>query len=96
MKTRERDLARRLRREDGAAINEIASRLRVSKSSVSLWVRDIELTPAQQKALLDRNPAYNRQYSGSTTTSSRRTSHFAAMRSALRVISTPTSDGWLD
>jgi hypothetical protein len=72
VKTRERDLARRLRREDGAAINEIACRLSVSKSSVSLWVRDIELTPAQKKALLDRNPAYNRQYSGSMKMAQRR------------------------
>jgi hypothetical protein len=64
VKTRERQLARRLRREEGAAINEIASRVGVSKSSVSLWVRDIELTPEQQQALLERNPAYNRQHSG--------------------------------
>lgn len=66
MKTRERELARHLRREDGAAISEIAHRVGVSKSSVSLWVRDIELTPAQRQALLERNPAYNRQLSGWT------------------------------
>jgi transcriptional regulator with XRE-family HTH domain len=64
VKTREREQARCLRREQGAAINEIAQRLGVAKSSVSLWVRDIELTPAQRQALLERNPAYNRQLSG--------------------------------
>jgi transcriptional regulator with XRE-family HTH domain len=63
VKTRERELARWLRREEGAAINEIARRVGVSKSSVSLWVRDIELTPEQKHALLERNPAYNRQLS---------------------------------
>jgi transposase-like protein len=64
VKTRERELARRLRRDEGAAINEIARRVGVSKSSVSLWVRDIELTASQKQALVDRNPAYNRQHSG--------------------------------
>jgi transcriptional regulator with XRE-family HTH domain len=64
VKTRERELARRLRREDGLPINEIARRVSVSKSSVSIWVRDIELTPQQQEALRAKNPAYNRQLSG--------------------------------
>jgi hypothetical protein len=72
VKTRERELARRLRREDGAAINEIAKRVGVSKSSVSLWVRDIQLTAEQQQSLLDRNPAYNRQHSGWAKVAERR------------------------
>jgi len=72
VKTRERELARRLRRDEGASINEIAQRLGVSKSSASLWVRDIELTPEQQQALVDRNPAYNRQLSGWTKMAARR------------------------
>lgn len=33
----------------------------MSKSSVSRWVRDIELTPQQHEALRQRNPAYNGQ-----------------------------------
>jgi transcriptional regulator with XRE-family HTH domain len=64
MKTAERDLARKLRRVEGLPINEIARRVGVSKSSVSLWVRDIELTTQQQDALRAMNPAYNRQLSG--------------------------------
>jgi transposase-like protein len=72
VKTHERELARRLRREEGAAINEIAQRVGVSKSSVSLWVRDIELTAQQREALLQRNPAYNRQLSGWTKMAARR------------------------
>jgi hypothetical protein len=64
MKTRERDIARKLRSEDGLPINEISRRVSVSKSSVSLWVRDIELTPQQEEALRAKNPAYNRQLSG--------------------------------
>jgi transcriptional regulator with XRE-family HTH domain len=72
VKTHERELARRLRQEEGAAVGEIAERLGVSKSSVSLWVRDIELSEAQQEALLQRNPAYNRQLSGWTKMAERR------------------------
>jgi hypothetical protein len=65
MKTAERQRARLLRRRDGRSVKEIARILGVSRSSVSLWVRDIELTPAQHAALLDRNPAYNGQRNGS-------------------------------
>ena len=45
-------------------MKEIARRVGVSVSSVSLWVRDIELTPEQHAALALRNVAYNRQMSG--------------------------------
>jgi hypothetical protein len=72
VKTGERELARRLRRDEGAAINEIAHRVGVSKSSVSLWVRDIELTEEQRRALLERNPAFNRQHKGWTKMAERR------------------------
>jgi transcriptional regulator with XRE-family HTH domain len=64
VKTRERELARRLRKIEGESIKEIARRVGVSASSVSMWVRDIELTPEQHAALQARNVAYNRQMSG--------------------------------
>jgi transposase-like protein len=64
MKPEQRSEARRLRREEGMALNAIASQLGVSKSSVSLWVRDIELTSVQQDALQARNPARNGQLLG--------------------------------
>jgi len=64
MKTAERELARIIRRDEGAPIKEIAHRVGVAPSSVSRWVRDIKLTPAQEQELLRRNPAYNRQLSG--------------------------------
>jgi hypothetical protein len=64
VKTEEREQARQLRREQGLALNEISRRLGVAKSSVSHWVRDIELTPEQHDELLRRNPAYNSQRSG--------------------------------
>ncbi len=67
MKTRERKLARALRRDEGASVMEIARRVGVSKSSVSLWVRDIPLTESQVAALRDRNPAYNGQRLGAQT-----------------------------
>ncbi|MGH2925548.1 MAG: hypothetical protein ACRDK1_06195 [Solirubrobacterales bacterium] len=45
----ERELARRLRREQGMPMKRIAARLGVSSSSVSLWVRDIELDPGHRE-----------------------------------------------
>ena len=42
-------------------MKEIAQLLGVSKSSVSLWVRDIELTAAQHAALQVRNRLHERQ-----------------------------------
>ncbi len=50
MKKIEKDKARRLRSQ-GYSMNEIVRSLKVSKSSVSLWVRDVKLT-AQQKSRL--------------------------------------------
>jgi DNA-binding MarR family transcriptional regulator len=72
MKTKERRQARDLRRLEGRSIKEIAKELGVSRSSVSRWVRDIELTDEQRRALLERNPAYNRQSSGWHVVASRR------------------------
>ena len=46
------------------ALRTIAERLGVSKSSVSLWVRDIALTPEQDAALLAKNPVRNGQLLG--------------------------------
>lgn len=50
MKKIEKDKARLLRTK-GQSINEIARSLGVTKSSVSAWVRDIELTTLQKKKL---------------------------------------------
>lgn len=61
-KSRERMLARRLR-ESGYSIKNIAKKLKVSVSSVSNWVRDIELTPEQRAVLEEhaRNPYYGKR-----------------------------------
>jgi len=56
--------ARRLRSERGLALRAIAEQLGVSQASVSLWVRDIELTAEQQAALLVNNPVHNGQLLG--------------------------------
>lgn len=61
MKLTEQQEARRMRRDEGLSLNEIAARLHVSKSSVSLWVRDIVLTEPQIAQLTSQNPLYNRQ-----------------------------------
>ena len=72
MKTDERRRVRQLRREDGLPIKEIARRVGVSVASVSVWVRDIELTDEQQAQLRAKNPAYNRQLSGCTIAAANR------------------------
>jgi hypothetical protein len=61
MKTVEREHARQLRREEARSIKEIAAIVGASVSSVSIWVRDIELTASQRADLQRRNPAFNRQ-----------------------------------
>ncbi len=61
MKLTEQQEARRMRRDEGLSLNEIAARLHVSKTSVSLWVRDIVLTEPQIAHLTTQNPLYNRQ-----------------------------------
>jgi hypothetical protein len=50
MKAEEKKIARELRKE-GWSFNEIRRKLNVAKSSVSLWVRDIELTEKQRQEL---------------------------------------------
>jgi transcriptional regulator with XRE-family HTH domain len=53
MKTDEQRRARELRRQ-GWSVKEIERFLGVSRSSVSSWVRDVELSPAQRRALASR------------------------------------------
>jgi transposase-like protein len=50
-----------MRRYEGRSIKEIARLLGVSKSSISLWVRDIELSDQQHAALRARNGLHERQ-----------------------------------
>jgi transposase-like protein len=64
VKTEERQLARRLRAEQGLAVREIARIVGVSVSSVSLWVRDVPLTAEQEAVLAARNPVRNGQRRG--------------------------------
>lgn len=55
-KPEERKEARRLRRVHGMPVKQIAALLGVSASSVSYWVRDITITPAQRERNL-RGPS---------------------------------------
>jgi transcriptional regulator with XRE-family HTH domain len=50
MKTSERDMARKLRLE-GLSMREIERRLGVARSTVSAWVREIELTDHQREEI---------------------------------------------
>jgi transcriptional regulator with XRE-family HTH domain len=66
MKAIEREQARALRRE-GQSIKEICRALGVSKSSVSVWVRDIVLTEAQIQILQERKAVKTGQSNGGRT-----------------------------
>jgi hypothetical protein len=78
VKVAEREMARSLRGELGLPIKEIARRVGVSVSSVSLWVRDVPLTPEQEAALDALNPARNAQRNGAANNSKRRRAERAA------------------
>lgn len=56
MKKELKEKARELRKE-GWSYNEICRFLKISKSTTSLWCRDIELAPEQQKRLDDKRIA---------------------------------------
>lgn len=71
MKTAERLQAREVRQERGLSIKEIAALLGVSQSSVSTWVRDVELSHEQRVALAARNPALSPEFNGSKTRAKR-------------------------
>ena len=53
MKTVERGQARELRAQ-GWSVKQIERHLGVSRSSVSVWVRDVKLGPEQRRALIER------------------------------------------
>lgn len=53
MKKEEQEYARLLRKK-GMSLNEIVHKVGVSKASISLWVRDIELSEQQKKKLSTR------------------------------------------
>lgn len=76
MKSDLREEARRLRSE-GISVRSIAETLGVAKSSVSGWVRDIELS-AEQRELLQRNLTNRAKYSA--TMSALRVKRLAAWR----------------
>jgi predicted transcriptional regulator len=64
MKVEEREKAIKLRSQ-GMSIPKIANQLGVSRGSVSVWVREVELTPEQKKKLRDNslgNNKYIREY----------------------------------
>ncbi|MEO8606710.1 MAG: hypothetical protein ABI690_02420 [Chloroflexota bacterium] len=67
MKSDKRIEARRLRQELGLSINQICKQLDVAKSSVSVWVRDIQLTDEQKQALEKQHYAYRAQANGGAT-----------------------------
>jgi transposase-like protein len=61
----EREEARRMRRDEGRSVREIARLLGVSVGSVSRWTADITLSPGFIEALRQRNPAINGRLNGS-------------------------------
>lgn len=66
MKIEERKKARDMRSR-GCSVKEITDALGVAKSSVSVWVRDIELTSEQKSALSDRCYQWGAKNKGAQT-----------------------------
>jgi transposase-like protein len=66
-KTKQGELARQLRRTEGASIKEIARRIGAAQPSISPWVRDVELSDEQKDALVRR--AYDGHVKGRTINS---------------------------
>jgi transcriptional regulator with XRE-family HTH domain len=64
VKTAVREQARALRRNEGLSVKAIAQRVGVSPSSVSRWVKDVQLSEEQRAILLAR--AYNGGIKGSS------------------------------
>ena len=56
-----------MRRELGLPINDIAKQIGVSLSSVSTWVRDIELSPEQEAYLNHSNARFRAYRAGGRT-----------------------------
>jgi transposase-like protein len=54
MTTERRNRARELRRTEGASIKDIGRRVGAAQSSISRWVRDVELTEEQRAILVER------------------------------------------
>jgi hypothetical protein len=71
VRTRARTEARYLRSAEALSIKDIAARVGAPQSSVSLWVRDIDLTSRQREALVDRTRARRNRS---------RSAHFRARR----------------
>ncbi|MFN8564338.1 MAG: helix-turn-helix domain-containing protein [Anaerolineae bacterium] len=64
----ERSRARQLRQE-GMSVKDIAEQLGVTKSSVSIWVRDVELSGDQKAALREKYHHYPAKIRGSLANS---------------------------
>jgi hypothetical protein len=71
VKTDERRLAEALRRDRDMSVREIAVAVGVSRSTASLWLRDVELTTQQRAALHARNPIYSGEAKGAATNAAR-------------------------
>jgi transcriptional regulator with XRE-family HTH domain len=86
VKALEKHEARRLRKDQGWSIKRIAAALDVAVSSVSTWVRDIELTPEQEEALRLANPRFNGQRNGGVRRSELARAKRAAYQAAGRAL----------
>jgi len=50
-KSKRRLEAERLRLDEGLSYNEISTRMNISKSTLSYWLRDLALTPEHEERL---------------------------------------------
>lgn len=59
MKAKEKQEAIKLRQELGLSLREIAEKLKISKGTASLWLRDIEISEEHKQRLAKRYPDKN-------------------------------------
>lgn len=60
MKNKQREIAIKLRSEQGLSYSEIQKIVNVSKGTLSLWLKNIELTEQQKETLKQQCPIYNK------------------------------------
>lgn len=70
----------RIMRKNGYSVGDIEKELGVSRSSVSIWVRDIELTEEQKKSLKEKSKKWAGQNKGAQTNRDRSKAHRTEVR----------------
>ena len=86
-----KELAQQLRRE-GLSYKEILEQVPVSKSTISRWCRDIELTPEQKERLKAKRASYHGQLRGAKVQQARRIAETGRIKTLAKSELKPLTD----